>query len=218
VTDRITPAMVRDLLKKHWPNGRQLPDLANQCYSIAVALQGLDARRPPPAPTEPEGVTHAKRFLEETPAWHEQAQREHSMYSYIRIDPDMTSRLVVVDQRRHDLSAIALDRLERARAAMQEALDAWGGRDLLYIEDMDPAKVVAAWAQSAWESTGEDVPRSVNENDPLCGFVADALALTCIRVGQGKTRGEPYTAAAISAVLRGRVERLRFIRVTEDDT
>jgi hypothetical protein len=217
VTGDITPAVVLDLFKKHWPRARQLPDLG-QCYMVAVALQGLDARRPPPAPGQPEAVTHARRFLRAAPAWHEQAQQEHVMYSYSRIDPDGTSRLIVIDQRRHELSEIALDRLEQARAAMQEALNAWEARDLLYIEDMNPAKVVAAWAQSAWASTGEDVPRSINGKDPLCKFVADALALTCIRVGQGKRKGKPYTAAAISAVLRGKTERANFIRVAHEDT
>jgi hypothetical protein len=121
--------------------------------------------------------------------------------------------MVLTDRVRYDRCRDALASLIDAETAVRRALDAWKDRDRLYIKDVDPAKFLCARLQIAWATLDGDVPRSVNEESALCAFIADALKETNIRVGQGKTKGQPYTPAAISAVLSGKTDRLNFIRV-----
>jgi hypothetical protein len=215
MSDPITAAAIQALFEKHWKR-RQLPE--SEYYGIAIAIRVVRDRRPHLRPVQPNAVMHGRRFLGTVAAMRADLECEAGgIYSYVEIGTDGSEKLVIMDSDRFDRCRAALVALEEAESKMALALDAWEGRDRLHIEPMDPAKFICARVQRAWACLGNDVPRSVNEGDPLCEFVADALKRADIRVGQGKTKGQPYTAAAVSAVLSGQTKRLNFIRVRQGD-
>lgn len=215
MSEKITAETVAALFREYWRR-QHYPD-AWWCGHIAIMLQVLSDRRPPPPPGRPDAIMHAQRFLRTAPDMRAEMEREAGMYSYIQIGTDGSETTVVMDEDRHARCHAALAALDEAQRATARAIDAWENRDRLFIKDRDPAKFICELTQQAWASLDGNAPRSVNEDDPLCLFIADALALTNIRVGQGKTQGQPYTAAAISAVLSGRTERLNFIRTAQGD-
>jgi hypothetical protein len=214
--DPITGVRILELFKEHWPPPRVKQHPGEWwCGHIAIMLQVVRDRRPPPPPPEPQAVKYGHLFIQHSDDMMQRIKNEAAQYCWIEVGPDGSEVPVIAVQMREKFDACqkAAAALELAVSSTQAALDAWRERDPLLISDHDPAKFIYERVQAAWESIGVAPPRSVNEDDPLCEFIAAALDLANIRVGQGKTQGNKYTAAAVSAVLRGRTDRLKFERI-----
>ena len=105
------------------------------------------------------------------------------------VDPGALARL--------DAAGAALVAAERA---VRDAIAAYADAMPPPRPDLDAAAFLAERVQRAWRGTpGAAVPVSVNDDDPLVAAVQALL----------KAAGRPHSAAAVSAVLRGRNERLR---------
>lgn len=207
--DPIAAEVVRRMFQQHWPRAGNYPDNF-WCGHIACALRVLRDRRPPPEPDIPEAIRYGGLFDRHAPALIVELEREAS--AYVIFDAN-TNEPQFIDQERYRRCRAAIEALNLAQAAVEAAVSVWNDRNPLRLTDRDPAKFLCEMVQLAWEGTaGADVPRSINEDDPLCKFIAQGLTHAGIRPGQGKHKGGEYTPSAVSSVLRGRTKSLNFIR------
>jgi hypothetical protein len=200
MTDLMSADRVRELYEERWPAPHML--LGEFWFGhIAVALQVMrdrSARQP-----DWQAIRYGGLFVHHVPATRMELQAEAARCGQPGdrgFDADGYTR-----------SKAALDALEEAEKAVNKALKAYRERDPWIIKDRDPADYLHELLIRAWGDAGGDVPRSLNDDDPICIFIAKCLDLAGIRVGQGKTKGQPYTPAGISAALREK-RPLNFIR------
>lgn len=207
--DPISAAAVLKLFEEHWKSLKPPPDQI-WCDHIAHALRAIRDRRPPSWPVPAKALKYGRLFVNHVEEMKEQLTRESGIYFYTRIHDDGTEEDLFHDRRRYDLCVAALAAAEEASRAVEMALDAWKVRDPLIIKDQDPAKYLSSVVKMALLAAGHDTSIGSGGDSPLCEFIAGALPLANVRVGQGPTKGQAYGAEAVSAVLSGRTKRLNY--------
>jgi hypothetical protein len=195
--ETITADTVRAILEAAWPRAGVYPD-HDACESLAICARVVRDRRKPVPPPDPAAIKHGRLFAQHAG---EMQDRLRTLAKWRRdvlgdaaeiVEPGALARLDG-----------AVTALATAEQAVRDALAAYGDAMPPPRPDLDAAKYVAQRVQQAWQGTpGAAVPVSVNECDPL------VLATRAILGAAGRQ----HSAAAISAVLRGRNDRLRHAR------